>query len=152
MGLFDTVGVHGPSFICSEGHDLSQIDFQTKDLGETLGWYSMVEGGELTGEAGGYGDAVLPMVGDVEIYADCLACPAFVQPTAGNIISCTVSFTVTLVAASVRKVVRTSPSTAEFIETTPKEPYMIGCYGPMPYAEAEALRDDIFSKNRKKFP
>ena len=37
MGLFDTVTVRDPRFVCSEGHDLSDEEFQTKDLGCTMG-------------------------------------------------------------------------------------------------------------------
>jgi hypothetical protein len=32
MGLYDTVKVSDPRFVCSEGHDLSDEEFQTKDL------------------------------------------------------------------------------------------------------------------------
>lgn len=37
MGLFDYVTVRGPSFVCSEGHDLSGEEFQTKDFGCEMG-------------------------------------------------------------------------------------------------------------------
>ena len=37
MGLFDYVRVSDPRFVCSEGHDLSDCEFQSHDFGEMMG-------------------------------------------------------------------------------------------------------------------
>ena len=55
MGLFDYVYVDDPAFVCSEGHDLNGREFQTKDLGCTMG-HAKVSGGGIVLTDGGYGD------------------------------------------------------------------------------------------------
>jgi hypothetical protein len=46
-----------------------------------------------------------------------------------------------------RAVRRTSPPTAEWLKSEPEQPYMKGCLGPLPWAEA-----DEYHLRRKPFP
>lgn len=141
MGLFDYVYCHGPEFVCSEGHDLSGEEFQTKDLGCTMG-SAKIGGGWFSHRDGGWGDSPpKPMRGEVEIYCSCPLCPVFVQAETFNIVSATVEFSVVIENDRVTSVRRISPSTAEFIEKEPSERYMGGCRGPMSLADAKSRRD-----------
>ncbi len=138
MGCFDYVEVDREEFKCSEGHVLEGAEFQTKDLGCTMGHW--IIGETLTGEDGGWGeDTPRPFTGTVDIYASCEECPAFIQAKTFNLCDHWVEFRVEIVEDIVRKVTRTSPPTSEWIETEPKEKWMAGCLGPMPHAEAEEI-------------
>lgn len=138
MGLFDRVTVERPEFVCSEGHPLHGELFQTKGLGCTMGHWTLGE--TLSGEDGGYGEKPRrPFLGTISVYASCRQCPAFVQARTGNFCDCPVEFDVEIVDDVVRKVTRTSQSTAEWLREEPTRPWMAGCRGPMPWTDAHAL-------------
>jgi hypothetical protein len=138
MGLYDHVRADREEFKCSEGHDLGGVEFQTKDLGETMGEWALGE--TLSGQDGGYNEPPpRPFSGRISIYASCEECPAFVQADTLNLCACWVEFEVEIVEDRVRKVARTSPTTAEWLKSEPAEPWMAGCRGPMPYPEAYEL-------------
>lgn len=136
MGLYDYVKCDDPRFICSEGHDLCHEQFQTKDLGCTMGESTICDG-RLTIDDGGWGESpTMPFSGVIELYCDCKQCPAFVQDGTFNLISTWVEFSATVEADLVTEVKRTSISTAEFVKSEPLKPHMRGCAGPMSYTEA----------------
>lgn len=141
MGMFDDVKVDS-QFRCSEGHDLSEEDFQSKDFGETMGLIA-INGDKIHMEEGGYGYLPkLPLLGRFSVYGNCSKCPAFVQADTFNLIPCGVEFELEVVDDVIRSIKRTSQSTAEFIESTPKEEWMRDCYGPMSHAEALKMRGE----------
>lgn len=136
MGLFDYVKCDDQRFVCSVGHDLRGEEFQTKDLGCTMG-ESSIANGRVEFSSGGWGDAPdLPITDTLHVYCNCTKCPAFVQDKTFNLVPTWVEFRVEVVAGEVRDITRVSPSTAEFLATEPHKPYMAGCRGPMPYADA----------------
>ncbi len=139
MGLFDYVSVQGAAFVCSEGHDLSGEEFQTKDLGSTMG-SACLEDGQITIIPGDWGEPPkLPFLGRMHIYCTCRQCPAFVQAKTMNLCGAWVEFEVTIVDDKIRSVTRISQTTTEYLETEPKKPYMVNCLGPMPYEDAYQL-------------
>lgn len=149
MGMFDWAHCNGPEFVCSEGHDLSGEEFQTKDLDCTLGDV-VIEGGRvqfhdsgLRFDGQGLGPpAVSPYTGTIDVGCTCKKCPAFVQAKTFNLIGTDVSFDVEIVNDEVKSVTRTSPSTAEQLRDTPTRPWMAGCYGPVPYETAKKSHID----------
>lgn len=147
MGLFDYVSVAGPEFRCSEGHDLSGEEFQTKDLGCTMGYASI--GKRISISDGGWGETQpSPFTGAIEIYTDCKRCPVFVQDETFNMHTVCVEFAVVVVADKVERVTMTSKSSAEQIAEAPTLEFMPGCRGPMNYEDAH--RRHVF--DRKFFP
>lgn len=140
MGLYDVVRCHGDVFRCSEGHDLSEAEFQTKDLGQTMGEWSLGGVGDrLEGTPGEWNSGPRrPFLGRMSVYTNCRKCPAFVQDRTANLVACWVEFEVELVDDFIRSVKLVSPPTAQFLEETPKLPYMANCVGPMTWEEAEA--------------
>lgn len=139
MGLFDYVTVDHPSFVCSEGHDLRGAEFQTKDLGETMGhayvgsWIDFIHGG--------WGpDQVGSITGEIEVYCSCHQCPVYIQARTGNLMDIWCEFTVEIVEDIVRSVKRTSESTADWLASIPNLKYMEGAEGPMAFAEASVKR------------
>lgn len=154
MGMFDRVHVHGPAFVCSEGHDLSGEEFQTKDFACVLDDVSMALGEPMTcGGRAGLGFAIKanerPYNATVEVYCDCTQCPCFVQARTFNLCPVGVNFEVVIENDIVMAVKRTSPTTAEFLETEPKQGYMDGCLGPMTRDEAEAMRQEHWRQVRE---
>lgn len=146
MGLFDYVYISDHRTVCSEGHNLCHLEFQTKDLGCTMG-DAQIKDGKLIVAGGGYGDRPrLPFLGRISIYTTCLLCPAFVQATTGNLCGAWVEFELEIVDNAVRSVTRTSPSTAEWLMLEPQQEWMAGCHGPMPYEDAVTLHLDIARK------
>jgi hypothetical protein len=146
MGLFDYVHFDRPEAICSEGHDLRDEEFQTKDLGETMGSASIGDG--ISIHDGGYGDTQSrPFSGTIEIYATCRKCPAFVQAETFNTHPVSVDLAVEIRDDKVVSVTRTSASSAEQIAEAPTLEYMPNCRGPMSYEDAKKRQMD-----RKFFP
>lgn len=145
MGLFDYVHVSGPEFVCSEGHDLSDGDFQSKDFGCTMGDVT-IGGGAIVLDSGRWGDGPpdRPLLGRFDVYCSCDRCPCFVQSGTGNLIDVEVEFRVEVVDDAIRSITRTSPSTAEFLATTPTQPWMVGGLGPMTHGEARIVREGIW--------
>lgn len=137
MGLFDYVTVSDPRFICSNGHDLSAEEFQSKDFGCKMGRVA-IENGRISSHAGYFGEPEADS-NKVEIYCTCRQCPAFVQFGTGNLIGCDVSFEIELDGAMIKSIVCTSPATNDWLRDEPLEQYMKRCEGPMPYADAEHL-------------
>jgi hypothetical protein len=138
MGLFDEVTVDGDEFCCSEGHRLS-TGLQTKDFGSTMGSVH-IEGSEIRTVGGGWGDPPKrPLLGRFEVYGTCHLCPVFVQAKTLNLIAHGVSFELEVVDDKIRKVTRLGETAAEWLISTPLEPYMQSCQGPMPYEEGYAL-------------
>lgn len=171
MGLYDCLTCNDPRFVCSEGHHLGAEEFQTKDLGCTMGHGEIDATGTFSFLPGGWGDAEVGTT--INIYTSCRQCPAFVQAGTGNLIEMWVEFAVDLVApaalnsaahegriapgsdplnartrfgALVVDVRRTSQPTAEQIATMPNEPYMEDAAGPMPWPEALARHQDSFAR------
>lgn len=138
MGLFDTVRCTHGSFVCSEGHDLSSQDFQTKDLGQTMGNWSISH--ILEGKDGGWGEEITrPFLGRINVYGDCPRCPALVQAGTMNFCPTAVEFEVEIVDDIVRSVKRISEDTQKQLQTEKQQPWMEDCYGPMDYDEAYKL-------------
>lgn len=138
MGMYDVVRVDS-QFRCSEGHDLSGEEFQTKDFGETFGDIS-VSGTSIIIQPGKYGyPPKRPLLGRFVIYGSCRKCPAFVQADTFNVVECWVEFELEVVDNVVRAINMESPTTAEFLKNMPKETWMEGCHGPMSYEEAVEL-------------
>lgn len=139
MGLYDHVSVSGPEFVCSEGHDLSVREFQSKEFGCTMGHVAISAEG-VTLEPGGWGDPISrPLLGRFYVYSSCTLCPAFVQARTHNLIECSVEFEIEVVDDRVRSIKRISQTTADFLLKTPKEDWMKDCKGPMPHADAYEL-------------
>lgn len=138
MGMFDWVHSDDPRFVCSEGHRI--VSMQTKDCDCTLGTISIDAGGRVTQHKGPLGFAhVGPMNETLEVYGDCDQCPALVQAKTLNLCSVGVDFDVTVENDIVTRVHRASPTTAEHLAKDVAQPYMAGCAGPMPYADAMAI-------------
>jgi len=136
MGDHDSVTSDDPRFRCSEGHDLTQELFQTKDLGCTMGT-SSIAAGRLKVDSGNWGEPpALPFSGCIRVYRDCRRCPAFVQAGTFNVVATFVEFEVTIVADAVRSIERIGQSTAEFVDSAPRQPWLAGCLGPMSYDQA----------------
>lgn len=140
MGCFDWVQADGPEFVCSEGHPIAEM--QTKHLGATTGhaslsggWFSFVNGGWDGMDA--EDDAPDgPLTRTIEVYGDCHQCPAFLQARTLNLCALGVEFRVAIANDVIVAVERTSETLAEFLAREPNEPWMKGCHGPMPYAQA----------------
>lgn len=146
MGLFDYVSCDHPAFVCSEGHDLRDEEFQTKDLGCTMGSASIGNGIDI--RDGGWGETQpRPFTGTIEVYTDCKKCPAFVQNETFNMHPVSVEFDVQIVADDVVSIKRTSAATAEQLAQAPRLDYMPDCRGPMKYEDAYRRHID-----RKFFP
>lgn len=137
MGLFDYVTVNDPRFVCSEGHDLSGEEFQSKDFGCMMGQVT-IENGRTSSRQVYLG---VPEADSsvVEIYATCTKCPAFVQFGTGNLAGCSVAFDVKLNGDAVESIERTSQSTSEWLAAEPARDWMHRCEGPMPYNDALEL-------------
>ncbi len=149
MGLFDYVHVEGAEFVCSEGHDLTNEEFQTKDLGCTMGSASFADG-KLTHRDGGYGDGSprRPLLGRFYVYTACKQCPVFVQAKTGNIVDVDCTFELEFVDDVARSVKRVSKSTAEFLRDTPNETWMKDCIGPMPHSDTWEVRKRIWEARK----
>lgn len=150
MGCFDYVSVSDPQFKCSEGHDLSGSEFQTKDLGETMG-DSSIDDGVLTYQPGRWGDPEPnPFTGTIEIYTSCQQCPAFVQNKTWNEVATWVEFSVVVKENAIRSVTMTSDPTHVQVATAKTTPYMLDAHGPMTYAEAQAFREERWRLERER--
>jgi hypothetical protein len=143
MGLFDYVHVHDARFVCSEGHDLRGEEFQTKDLGCTMGDSAIGADGVLDFRDGGYGDPPkMPLNETIATYCTCRKCPAFVQDGTSNLIAMGVDFEVKFEGGRAVSVTRVGATTAEWLAKTPGETWMVGCLGPMTYEEARKIHVD----------
>jgi len=102
MGMFDRVKCADPRFVCSESHDLSDEEFQTKDFECALG-VAVIEDARITFHDGALGVpmATSPFTGCVTIYCDCTQCPALVQQRTGNVIAVWCDFEVEIVGNTV---------------------------------------------------
>jgi hypothetical protein len=137
MGLFDYVTVNDPCFVCSNGHDLSAEEFQSKDFGCTMGRV-VIENERVSSHDGYFGKPEADSK-TVEIYCTCRQCPAFVQFGTGNLIGCDVTFEIELDGSAVKLVTRTSPATNDWLRDESLKRHMKRCEGPMPYRDAELL-------------
>ena len=137
MGLYDDIEVDDARLVCSEGH--RPRDFQTKDLGCTMGTWTLRKG-KLTGSAGDSGHApTQPVSGRIALYTSCEHCPAFIAPKTHNVLEAWVEFAAEFVGGELRFLVRISPSTPEWIASIPKNENLRGAEGPLPHSEAMAL-------------
>lgn len=141
MGLFDYVECDGTEFVCSEGHSLVSEEFQTKDLGKSMGRWHIAT--TLTGEPGGCqmadewpAERYRALTATLNVYCSCTKCPAFLQAVSANVIDVWCEFDVELVAGVVKTVRRVSESTADFLAKASTRDYLKGAEGPMPYADA----------------
>ncbi len=137
MGMFDSAYCVGPEFVCTAGHDLSEEEFQTKDLDCSLA-IIRIEGGRAWYVSGGIDE--IPNAAITEtlcLNCVCSSCEAFVQAGTGNLIGVYVTFEVDVDAGIVKAIRRVSPPSAEQLAETPRQEWMAGCEGPMPYAEAK---------------
>ena len=131
MGLFDRVVVPDPRMVCSEGHSLSDYEFQTYDLGRTNGDAEITDG-RLSFQDGGNGHPVtMPFTGRLNVYTDCEQCPAFVQAETMNLCMAWVEFEIDLQDGVVTSIRRVSQPTAEWLAEVPSLPHMHGALGPM---------------------
>ena len=141
MGMFDYALIDDPRFTCSEGHDLSDAKWQTKDFACVLGDVLVGADGSVS-FAAGYGDHMpgrSPWTGVAHFSADCKKCPAFVQAKTANLCSHSVDYAVAIEADRIVWLARVSETSAEFVEREPKRPWMVDCLGPMTYDEAMAF-------------
>lgn len=141
MGMFDYARVSGEVFRCSEGHDLTGEEFQTKDLQCIMGTAHIDEDGPFRFEYGGWGPDDFPknFTGKVEVYACCPECPAFVQAGTLNLCDRSVAFSVSIFVDSVESVKREGGTLAEWIASEQSEAWMAGAMGPIPRDEAYAI-------------
>lgn len=140
MGLFDRILVRDPRMVCSEGHSMSDDEFQTYDLGRTNGDAEVVDG-RLSFQDGGNGRPVaMPFTGRLTVYTDCEQCPAFVQTGTLNLHMAWVEFEIDLQDGVVTDIRRISQSTAEWLAEVPSLPYMKGAMGPMSVYDAAMVR------------
>lgn len=135
MGLFDCVSVSGKQFACADGHSVEGCDFQTKDLGCTMGSAHVSD--MLTLQSGKYGCAPRqPFTGVIEIYSTCEQCPAAVQRGTGNILGTCVEFEVEIFRNTVTNLKLVSrPSAEQLAEQIAKYDGV----GPMSFREAQAM-------------
>lgn len=149
MGMFDRYLCSGPAFVCSEGHDLSDEEFQGKSLSCTMAYHS-IDVDRLTIGAGYYGETEdLPRyTTTIFVGATCKRCPAFLQAGTFNMIDTTCDFAVTVEGKTgkVLAIERCSETTAEFLRVMPSKKWMVGALGPMPYDEAYRIRVDGLRK------
>jgi hypothetical protein len=143
MGMYDYVTVNRPEFVCSEGHDLSDEEFQTKCFDCVFGYVHVGE--SLTTSQGPL--KIAPNLGTFESHFDtgavCKRCPAFVQAETFNVIPVSVDFRVYHQADKILKIVRiSSESTADFLASTPTREWMGECRGPFPYRDAQQRQRD----------
>jgi len=75
MGMFDRVWFRDTEPRCSEGHSLAGVEFQTKDLGCTMGDAEVMDG-KFAFSPGGWGDS--EKVGRMWMCGDCPQCVCFV--------------------------------------------------------------------------
>lgn len=92
MGLYDSVTVTGSGWTCPEGHDLTGEDWQTKDLGETMGGWTFGEPGSEIVESrhGAYNDVEIESV--IRIYTSCPKCPHMLQAKTYNVLDLWVEY------------------------------------------------------------
>lgn len=142
MGMYDYVTVEGEAFVCSEGHDVSDREFQTKDFDCVLGYIHV--GDVISTEAGCL--RIAPDLGKFESHFDigtaCEKCPAFVQAETFNLCPVSVDFRVYHQGERLIRVERISESTFDFIASEPGRVHMGGCRGPMPYGDARKRHID----------
>ena len=140
MGLFDEVRLLRKEAVCSQGHDLTGTVFQTKDLGQTMGQFTIST--TISGKDGGYGylDKSKPFLGRICIYGSCEECPALIQDKTFNLIPTCVEFEIDIVYGKVKKVVRTSKNTTEQLIEEKNQSYMKNCIGPVSYQEAVKIQ------------
>lgn len=147
MGLFDRVSVD-ERFTCSEGHDLTDEEWQSKDFGETMGNVE-IAGDEIIIHDGGWGCVpARPLLGRFSIYCSCSRCPAFVQDVTFNLCPLGVEYEIEMVDDKIRSIKRVSEDTATFLREEPRRPYMADCRGPFTYRDAQRRH----SLDRKFFP
>ena len=147
MGLYDTLTVSNEAFKCSEGHDLSDAEYQTKDLGRTMGYWHISD--VLTGEPGEYGDPLpKPVSGVLEIYCTCKECPAFVQAGTGNLVDCGVTFAVEVHRDKVTRIERQGMTTKEWLAYERAQTWMQGCEGPMSWEDAYKRHSQYHQRER----
>jgi hypothetical protein len=131
MGLYDCVYCYGPPFVCSEGHLLDGHEFQTYDLGRTMGEWTLSD--RLYGAPGI--QSQYPFTGLLALVTACSICPVYWDPTTGNIMDLLVDFEVHLAADVVGDVRRISPAFREWVRTLDAR-----MRGPMTYDEALKLQ------------
>lgn len=137
MGLFDYVEVQGPSFVCEHGHPLEGYEFQTKDLGCTMGRATIPSVGEaVVHEDGGWNQAENLANVTLSIYGQCEACPAWVQAKTANLIETSVDFDVEVLDGIVMKVTRTGQASEAELR---KLEYFADMAGPYSFKEAQRL-------------
>jgi len=142
MGMYDSITVLHPAFKCSEGHDLSEREWQTKDLDEALYHFTLHEDGKLVRSPAPEDEEWppdSPVNGVVEIYTDCHECPAWVQKGTGNVCPAGVDYEVTFENGRMTGYKRTSEPTPEQQAAELKQPWMQGAVGPLSYEEAYDL-------------
>lgn len=150
MGMFDSLRVRDPRFVCPEGHDLCDEEFQTKDFGCTLGTIHIGPEGVLSRDALGIGDPLegckRPLTTTMNCYTSCPTCPVFIAPISGNLWRLWCEFDVEIVDDKIVdvKVLAETRSFAEFAETARKS----GCIGPLTEEEAKVERAKIHEQSR----
>ena len=90
---------------------------------------------------GGWGESPRhPLLGRFRVYSACHQCPVFVQAGTGNLCDVECTFEIEVVDDVIRSVKRVSESTADWLVNEPRREWMKGCFGPMPHADAWAVR------------
>jgi hypothetical protein len=149
VGVFDYAICKGPEFVCSEGHDLTGQEFQTKDFACVLA-YVTIEDGHVTTEEEGPAGAMTqpPFDSPFTVYTSCERCPVFVQARTGNLCDVCCEFEIAVEGDRILSIKRISETTAEFLTREPSEPWMKDCEGPMPRSESWARRMAIWDARK----
>lgn len=146
MGFYDAITCQDQRFVCSEGHQL--LNLQTKDLGCT-GGSGKIEQEVLTLEPNIYDSPIkTPITKTIQLYATCHQCPALVS-IYGNMVSCWVEFKVSIIKNHVKTVKRVSADAKIQLEEARYYSNMQGEIIEVSYAEALKLHAERIARRGK---
>ncbi len=135
MGMIDWVVIKNRSdFKCSDGHDLSTLDWHTNDLGCLLGDV-IIDGPVLKYTALYKNEFPDKFTGTVQIGTECRFCPCLIDAD-GAIVNVAVDYELVIVDNMIQSVRRVSDDTCDWLNDESAMPYLKGGYGPMPLEEA----------------
>lgn len=145
MGMFDYVHVDDPRIVCSEGHDMRELPFQTKGFSCTMGdvFVRPDPDGVVRVDIANYvnGNSYRLSHGRFTAYTFCEQCPAFVGQVSGNVITVWVEFEIEVSDGAVSQIRRLSEATEDWLTSGKKtiEPIV----GPMPRDQAQDIAAPI---------
>lgn len=142
MGLYDTLRITHDLARCPDGHDLSEQEWQTKDLGESMGAFHLDETGEIKPldlPEERWRPSLFPPKGTVQVYTDCPECPVWVQKGTGNVIHADVDYELQFEGTRLTGYLRTTVPYAEQLAKRQASTWFEGAVGPLSDAEAHDL-------------